>query len=228
MAVLAGTSPPDCLLQPALWSPRGAGPEGSAPSPLRPLRSPPRPLSPPAAAPVSAAGSPAGHSASSSSSAAAAQPPHPPAPPLQSLDLSGCLLLSERGTAALAAGLSRSLTSLQLGGCSRVSTVGDAMLDSLGRCTNLRALDLSGCTHISDTGAASPTGGSVVCVSKWLACVVEQGARAQERAYRALLQLALRFGLAHYRPPARSRACLQAWARCPPCATWPPCACGTA
>lgn len=87
-------------------------------------------------------------------------PPHTPTcspPPLQSLDLSGCLLLTERGMAAVAAGLGRSLTSLQLGGCSRLSTVTDSMLDGVGKATMLRALDLSGCTQITDAGLARLT-----------------------------------------------------------------------
>ena len=86
------------------------------------------------------------------SASAAAKPP-PPRPPLASLDLAGCVLLTERGFAALASGLASSLTQLAIGGCSRVSTVSDAVLAEVARCTNLRALDMAGCTHVTDEGA---------------------------------------------------------------------------
>lgn len=86
------------------------------------------------------------------SASAAAKPP-PPRPPLASLDLAGCVLLTERGFAAVASGLARSLTQLAIGGCSRVSTVSDAVLAEVARCTNLRALDMAGCTHVTDEGA---------------------------------------------------------------------------
>lgn len=86
-------------------------------------------------------------------SAAAAATPPPPRPPLASLDLAGCVLLTERGFAALASGLVGSLTQLAIGGCSRVSTVSDAVLAEVARCTHLRALDMAGCTHVTDQGA---------------------------------------------------------------------------
>ena len=111
-------------------------------------------------------------------SAAAAKPP-PPRPPLASLDLAGCVLVTERGFAALASGLAGSLTQLAIGGCSRVSTVSDAALAEVARCTHLRALDMAGCTHVTDEGApAVGSGLAVPCSGRLLRCAVACGAAA--------------------------------------------------
>ena len=128
---------------PQLWAP--AGPAGGAGSP------PPVPL---LRSPIARGGllGPA-------AAAGGAAPPQRRAPPLASLDLAGCVLLTERGFAAMASGLGGSLTELLIGGCSRVSTVGDAALEALARCAALRRLDLSGCTHISDEGVLLFGGG---------------------------------------------------------------------
>jgi hypothetical protein len=130
LAKLAGLSGREL---PQLWAPAGAaaGAVGSPPPVL--LRSP---------------------GGTRSLSAAAAAKPPPPRPPLASLDLAGCVLLTERGFAALASGLAGSLTQLAIGGCSRVSTVSDAVLAEVARCTHLRALDMAGCTHVTDEGVA--------------------------------------------------------------------------
>lgn len=130
LAKLAGLSGREL---PQLWAPAGAaGAAGSLP-PVPLLRSPGR-------APLLGA---------VCADAPAAQPPRPP---LASLDLAGCVLLTERGFAAMASGLGPSLTQLLIGGCSRVSSVSDAALEAVGRCTGLRSLDMAGCTHVTDEG----------------------------------------------------------------------------
>lgn len=73
---------------------------------------------------------------------------------LAALDISGCIYITEHGMHALASTLT-ALTSLSIGGCSRVSTVSDAMLGAVGRCKELRVLDLSGCTNITGAGFSS-------------------------------------------------------------------------
>eukprot|EP00887_Chlorella_sp_A99_P001149 scaffold14.g1149.t1 len=86
--------------------------------------------------------------------AAPARGPHAPARrlALASLDVSGCILISERGFAALVATQAASLQDLVIGGCSRVSTVSDAVLAEVGRLSRLTRLDMSGCTQVSDAG----------------------------------------------------------------------------
>lgn len=77
------------------------------------------------------------------------RPPSPP--PVLVLDISGCILLTDRGFAALAAAFP-ALQDLAIGGCSRVSTVTDAALAEVGKLERLTRLDMSGCTQISDAG----------------------------------------------------------------------------
>lgn len=74
-----------------------------------------------------------------------------PAPPLQFLDLSGCTLLTEISTKAIARNL-KSLTELRLGGCNRVVSVSDDMLAPLQNCEKLHALDISGCVTVTHDG----------------------------------------------------------------------------
>ncbi len=71
---------------------------------------------------------------------------------LGSLDLSGCVSLSERGLAAITARLRR-LHTLKLGGTSRVATISDASVAAIAGLTSLTHLDLSGSHDITDAGA---------------------------------------------------------------------------
>lgn len=101
LARLAGLSGREV---PQLWAPAGAavGAAVGSPPPVRLQRSP------------TTAGrgglGPAG-------AEAAAEAPPRRVPPLASLDLAGCVLLTERGFAAMAGGLGGSLTELLIGGC---------------------------------------------------------------------------------------------------------------
>ena len=70
---------------------------------------------------------------------------------LTSLGLAGCLALTERALGHVAAWMP-SLTSLKLGGCSRVATITDACLLHLDQLTALTHLDLAGCLEVSDAG----------------------------------------------------------------------------
>lgn len=70
---------------------------------------------------------------------------------LTSLNLSGCVALTERGVGHVAAYI-LGLMSLSLGGCSRVATVTDTCLVHLQHLTALTCLDLSGCLEITDAG----------------------------------------------------------------------------
>jgi hypothetical protein len=140
LAKLAGMSGREL---PQLWSPVGGGGIGpGSPPPVPRLRSP---------APRGGGGGACGQS----SATVPGQGCPPRRPPLASLDLGGCVLLTERGFAAMASGLGGGLTELLIGGCSRVSTVNDAMLVAVGRCRALQALDMAGCTHITDDGGFS-------------------------------------------------------------------------
>jgi hypothetical protein len=136
LAKLAGMSGREL---PQLWSPAGAaGPGAASPPPVPLLRSP--------------------GARAAALLGAAAGPAPPRRPPLRSLDLAGCVLLTERGFAAMASGLGGSLTELLIGGCSRVSTVSDAVLEEVGRCRGLLSLDMAGCTHITDEGGCLRVG----------------------------------------------------------------------
>lgn len=137
LAKLAGLSGREL---PQLWAPAGAAGAAGSPPPVPRLRSPGR-------VPLLGAGDASGAVA-------------PPRPPLASLDLAGCVLLTERGFAAVASGLGATLTQLAIGGCSRVSTVSDAALAEVARCGALRSLDMSGCTHVTDDGQPLFWGGS--------------------------------------------------------------------
>lgn len=101
LARLAGLSGREL---PQLWSPAGAavGVAVGSPPPVRLQRSPTTAgrggLGPAGAAP-------------------AVEPPPRRVPPLTSLDLAGCVLLTERGLTAMAGGLGGSLTELLIGGC---------------------------------------------------------------------------------------------------------------
>lgn len=72
-------------------------------------------------------------------------------PPLESLDLSGCVLLTEQGFSCLSDAFPE-LIELHMGGCNRMSSVNDACLLGVNRCTGLQVLDLSGCCNISNAG----------------------------------------------------------------------------
>lgn len=73
---------------------------------------------------------------------------------LETLDLSGCVGVTEKGIKALAAAL-KSLHSLKLGGTSRVATIQDGSVAAIAAMTSLTHLDLSGSHDISDEGEAS-------------------------------------------------------------------------
>lgn len=70
---------------------------------------------------------------------------------LTSLGLAGCVALTHRATALVAAHMP-GLRCLRLGGCSRIATVTDACLVHVSRLTDLRLLDLAGCLEITDQG----------------------------------------------------------------------------
>lgn len=70
---------------------------------------------------------------------------------LRTLDLSGCVSVTERGLAVLAAALRR-LQTLKLGGTSRVATIGNGSIAAISALTSLTHLDLSGSHDITDTG----------------------------------------------------------------------------
>ena len=72
---------------------------------------------------------------------------------LETLDLSGCVGVTEKGIRALAAAL-KSLHSLKLGGTSRVATIQDGSVAAIAAMTSLTHLDLSGSHDISDEGEA--------------------------------------------------------------------------
>ena len=74
-------------------------------------------------------------------------------PPLESLDLSGCVMLTDRGLSCLAQAFP-DLSELHIGGCSRMASVTDACLLGISKCTKLQNLDLSGCTSITNAGFA--------------------------------------------------------------------------
>ena len=70
---------------------------------------------------------------------------------LQSLDVSGCVALTQRGFQHIASSLS-ALRSLKLGGCSRMATVTDACLSPVSSLTALTSLDMAGCIEVTDSG----------------------------------------------------------------------------
>ena len=70
---------------------------------------------------------------------------------LETLDLSGCVGVTEKGIRALAGAL-KSLHSLKLGGTSRVATIQDGSVAAIAAMTSLTHLDLSGSHDISDEG----------------------------------------------------------------------------
>ena len=72
---------------------------------------------------------------------------------LETLDLSGCVGITERGIRSLAQAL-KSLHSLKLGGTSRVATIQNGSVAAIAGMTSLTHLDLSGSHDISDEGAA--------------------------------------------------------------------------
>ena len=72
---------------------------------------------------------------------------------LETLDLSGCVGVTEKGIRALARAL-KFLHSLKLGGTSRVATIQDGSVAAIAAMTSLTHLDLSGSHDISDEGEA--------------------------------------------------------------------------
>ena len=70
---------------------------------------------------------------------------------LQTLDLSGCVGVTERGIRSLAQALT-SLQTLKLGGTSRVATIQNGAVAAIAGMTSLMHLDLSGSHDISDEG----------------------------------------------------------------------------
>jgi hypothetical protein len=72
---------------------------------------------------------------------------------LETLDLSGCVGITERGIKFLAQAL-HSLQSLKLGGTSRVATIQNGSVAAIAGMTSLTHLDLSGSHDISDEGEA--------------------------------------------------------------------------
>ena len=72
---------------------------------------------------------------------------------LETLDLSGCVGITERGIKFLAQAL-HSLQSLKLGGTSRVATIQNGSVASIAGMTSLTHLDLSGSHDVSDEGEA--------------------------------------------------------------------------
>ena len=70
---------------------------------------------------------------------------------LQTLDLSGCVGVTERGIRLLAQALT-SLHSLKLGGTSRVATIQNGAVAAIAGMTSLVHLDLSGSHDVSDEG----------------------------------------------------------------------------
>ena len=72
---------------------------------------------------------------------------------LTSLGLAGCVALTQGAVALLAAHVT-GLSSLKLGGCSRVATVTDSHLLHLQSLATLTHLDLAGCLEITDAGRA--------------------------------------------------------------------------
>ncbi len=70
---------------------------------------------------------------------------------LQTLDLSGCVGVTERGIRLSAQALT-SLQSLKLGGTSRVATIQNGAVAAIAGMTSLVHLDLSGSHDISDEG----------------------------------------------------------------------------
>lgn len=73
---------------------------------------------------------------------------------LGSLDLSGCVGITERGIGSLARAL-RCMHSLKLGGTSRVATIQNGSVAAIAGMTSLTHLDLSGSHDVSDEGAQS-------------------------------------------------------------------------
>lgn len=72
-------------------------------------------------------------------------------PPLEYLDISGCVLLTEISTSAISNHL-HSLKELRLGGCSCVTSISDAELQPLSVCSRLSSLDISGCITVTNRG----------------------------------------------------------------------------
>ena len=70
---------------------------------------------------------------------------------MASLDLAGCVAITERSLAKIVQHAA-SLHTLKIGGTSRVATVTDATLRILATATAMTHLDLSGCLEISDAG----------------------------------------------------------------------------
>ena len=72
-------------------------------------------------------------------------------PPLEYLDVSGCVLLTELSTTAVSNHL-HSIKELRLGGCSCVTSISDAELQPLSVCSRLSSLDISGCVTVTNSG----------------------------------------------------------------------------
>lgn len=75
---------------------------------------------------------------------------------LGTLDLSGCVSITDRGLSALSSHLRR-LHTLKLGGTSRVATISNASVAAIAGITSLTHLDLSGSHDITDEGVPDQT-----------------------------------------------------------------------
>jgi len=127
-------------------------------------------------------------------------------PPIECLDVSGCIDITEYGLSMITSSLGATLTSLTLGGCSRVATIENVSLRALARrwqpspssllsplAPRLKVLDLSGCTRVTNAGLLELSSlASLECLMLWnCLSLTSEGLQVLENL-RGLTELSLR------------------------------------